>query len=306
MAKIKFSVITTVKDEAASIEKLLDSIDDQTEKPEEVVIVDAGSTDKTTELITNWNNSHKLTTKLIIEPGVNRSTGRNIAINQADNDHIAVIDGGCIAKNDWLENLGHDFLIDPKIEVVAGFYQTKPNSKWQESITPFLAVMPDQLDSQNYLPSSRSVAFTKNAWQKVGGYPIDLTTCEDLVFAKKLQQQCKMVVEPKAIVRWELPNNWKQYYRQISGYATGDMQAKYWPHVSHNLIVFGRYLLLGFFPWLIILYLIYPLIKHFRYMKSFSSLLWLPLVQIITDIAIMCGSIKGVGMKLNQTKARNT
>ena len=46
----------------------------------------------------------------------------------------------------------------------------------------------DEIRPESFLPSSRSVAFTKAAWQAAGGYPEWLDYCEDLIFDFRLRE----------------------------------------------------------------------------------------------------------------------
>jgi len=54
MAKNKASFITTVLNEENTIESLLGSLINQTKKPDEIIIVDGGSSDKTIRKIENF------------------------------------------------------------------------------------------------------------------------------------------------------------------------------------------------------------------------------------------------------------
>ena len=51
MALIKTSLICTVLNEEESVQELIDSIINQSVMPDEIIIVDGGSTDSTTEVI---------------------------------------------------------------------------------------------------------------------------------------------------------------------------------------------------------------------------------------------------------------
>src|SRR4051794_18303940 len=99
---MKVSLIFTLLNEASTIQRLLNSINAQTRQPDEIVIVDAGSSDSTVNIIDTWSASTALPVQLILVPGANISRGRNVAIERASNDVIAVTDGGCALKDDWL------------------------------------------------------------------------------------------------------------------------------------------------------------------------------------------------------------
>ncbi len=98
------SLITTVLNERGSIAPLLDSIAAQTRPPDEIIIIDAGSTDGTCDIINDYLK-RGLRARLIVVPGASRAHGRNLAIRRARGEIIASIDAGCVATRDWLEQL---------------------------------------------------------------------------------------------------------------------------------------------------------------------------------------------------------
>ena len=286
---MKTSFITTCLNEEKYINSFLLSLDNQTKKPDEVIIVDAGSTDKTVELIRN----HSKKIKVIVKKGVNRSIGRNIAIKQAKHSIIAVSDVGNDLDKDWLSQITKPFK-KSDVESVGGFYYAKGDSWFQKSASCFLVVMPDKLDTNTFLPSSRSLAFKKSIFKQVGRYPEKLNTCEDLVFARLLKLGTNLVINPKALVYWHQPKNLKEFFETISGYAKGDVEARYVPHLRKILTVYFRYLIFFLLPPLFLAYLAWPIFKFSRYLKSPLAWLYLPLLQIVTDLGIILGSIKGM------------
>ena len=96
---MKTSFIATVLNEQNTIASLLDSLAAQTQKPDEIIFIDAGSTDKTIDLI----KAHPLKPKLLIKAGLNRSQARNLAIKTAQHQLIAVSDAGCTLAKNWLK-----------------------------------------------------------------------------------------------------------------------------------------------------------------------------------------------------------
>lgn len=264
---MKVSVVVTIKNEAATIRPLLDSLLKQTKKPDEIIVVDAGSSDGTRGILKQYPITHR-----VCERGTNRSQGRNIGIKLAKNEIIAVTDAGCTADRRWLERLIRPFK-DKAVVSVAGYYRPVVTNKFQQQIAPFVAVMPDKFNPKTYLPSSRSVAFRKGAaW-----YPEHLNYCEDLIFARKLKAAGKMAVVKNALVYWQLAENRQEFFWQIFHYAQGDVAARYWPHLIKIATVWLRYGLFLIFP---PLFLVYVLV--FRPIK------------LIADLAIMAGSLSGI------------
>jgi glycosyltransferase involved in cell wall biosynthesis len=193
----------------------------QSRLPDEIVIVDAGSTDGTRDELAAQAARHDLRITVLTEPGANIARGRNIAIARARAPILAVTDLGVRLRPEWLERLVAPFEDDEDIQVVAGWYVTLENGRAQSRRRwPTL----DQVSPGGFLPSSRSVAFTRDAWAVVGGYPEWLTlTGEDTWFALELRRFCeRWAFVPDAVVEWDAPSTMTEYWRKIYAWSTGD------------------------------------------------------------------------------------
>src|SRR5690606_31970710 len=166
----KISLIITIYNESNTIQQLLDSIENQSRLPDEIVIVDAGSTDQTVEILEAFKDSTKIPVVIEVHKKSNRSQGRNLAIERAKHSIIAVTDAGNILGSHWLERITAPFE-NQKVDLVAGYYLPLTKTHFQKALAPFVSTMPQDFDESNFLPSSRSVAFTKEAWEKAGRYP---------------------------------------------------------------------------------------------------------------------------------------
>ncbi|MBU0974279.1 glycosyltransferase [Patescibacteria group bacterium] len=320
----KVSLIVTILNEEKTIISLLDSIVQQVIKPDEVVIVDGGSKDKTVELINDFikelgKQNSELSFKLYIKKG-NRSVGRNFAIEKSKYPLIAVTDAGCVLDKNWLKELikkQKQLSIATKkdAEVVAGYYSALPKTPFEEAVVPYVLVMPDQVDENNFLPATRSVLFSKNIWQKVGGFDEKLSDNEDYNFARRLKSSgTKIGFSKNAIVFWKPSSNLKSFYKMIFRFARGDTYAGIIrPKV---LLIFARYLLglsvfiwgilqlkfvgnlwilFGVVPTFLVTYILWSIYKNYRYAQC--SWYWLPVLQISSDIMVVWGSVWGLVKK---------
>ena len=110
---MKISVVVTVYNEEKSIEYLLDSLNNQTMLPDEVIIVDASSKDSTVKTIEEWGEKHRsFPISVIVRKWINRSKARNIGIRKAKNEIIAMTDAGCRADKQWLKLLAERYKSD--------------------------------------------------------------------------------------------------------------------------------------------------------------------------------------------------
>jgi len=231
---MKCSLICTVLDEGDTIEDLLKSILKQTRRPDEFVIVDGGSKDKTQEIIKEYAKKHKWI-RLIISEGANIAEGRNIAIENSRFETIACIDGGCVAKEDWLEKL-----IKPleKCDVSFGVYVPLPSDGKQKYFGMVLCKGPSEIDPKTFLPSARNIAFKKECWKKVGGFPENVYTGEDTLFDLKLREAgFKFCFVPDAIVYWRMRESWKGFWKQMYNYGVGDRKAGNLWKMKKNLLL---------------------------------------------------------------------
>ncbi len=233
---MQISVITTIYNEGASIVRLLDSLVAQTRPPDEIVICDGGSTDGTPALIEAYVQEHAERlprVRLLVEPGANISRGRNTAILAASGPIIAATDAGVRLAPDWLEQLAAPFADDPTARAVAGFFVPAADGVFETAMAATVLPLEEDIDPETFLPSSRSVAFTKATWAAAGGYPEWLDYCEDLIFDFEVNgleplKPTAFVWAPEATAaftpRGNLGDFWTQYYR----YARGDGKAELW------------------------------------------------------------------------------
>jgi glycosyltransferase involved in cell wall biosynthesis len=218
---MRVSVIATVRNERATITAFVDSLLGQSLRPDEIVIVDGASTDGTLEVLEGYAEREGV--RLISQP-CNIAQGRNLGITAATGTHIAVTDAGCRVDPDWLREIVACFKTYPGTDVVAGNFRFETHSDFEEAVV--LATFPpnrDDTDGARFFPSSRSVAFTKVAWERAGGYPEWLYAAEDTLFNIRLRQVgCQFVFCRSAIVRWRPRETWRALARQRINFARGN------------------------------------------------------------------------------------
>lgn len=227
--------------EGESITRLMDSLVAQARLPDEVIIVDGGSTDDTVTCIERYRE--RLPLRIIVRRGCNISQGRNSAIAAAPDDSIiAATDAGVQLTPAWLEQLIQPFDGHPGLQMVGGFFAADPHTTFEVAMGATVLPLADEITPETFLPSSRSVAFRKSAWAQVGGYPEWLDYCEDLIFDINLKAIAPgFAFAPAALVYFRPRGSFRAFFKQYYRYARGDGKADLWRkrHFARYLTYLG-------------------------------------------------------------------
>jgi teichuronic acid biosynthesis glycosyltransferase TuaH len=231
----RVTLISTVLNEASNAYAWLNSLLEQSRLPDEVVITDGGSQDGTLSLLREIALTFPIPLRVIEAPGSNISQGRNQAIKAATHPLIACTDFGCQLAPEWLEKLVLPFEDDEQIQLSAGFYQVHEESRLARIASQLFLPKKADLNPQDFLPSSRSLAMKKSFWEKAGTYPEWLTDAgEDTLFDYQTKFQfSRWAYVPQAIVYWHPPYTFWKLLRTIYRYSQGDgetgvMALRYW------------------------------------------------------------------------------
>ncbi len=325
---MKVSVIATVLNEGLGIENLLQSLAAQSQPPDEVVIVDGGSTDETLEVLQRWSGSDRFPLRVLQVPGANISQGRNAAIAATTGDVIAVTDAGVKLEENWLEALvapfeQRDGSADFSVAVVSGWFVADPHSLFETAMGATVLPHLREVRPDAFLPSSRSVSFRKAAWEAVDGYPEWLDYCEDLVYDLRLRDlYARFSFAPEARVSFRPRGSWRAFFVQYYRYARGDGKADLWR--KRHAIRYLTYLAVG--PGLVALALLHspwwclalvaglaaytatpyrrlwPMLASYSILNRVKAMALVPLIRVVGDVAKMIGYPVGLVWRLRNRK----
>lgn len=321
---MKISIIATVKNEAQSLPRLLDTIAAQTRVPDEIIIVDGGSTDGTLDRLREA--ATRLPIRVISEPGANISRGRNTAIRAACGDIICSTDAGVRLEPNWVEELVEPFDLDASTDVVSGFFIPDPHGVFETALAATTLPVLSDIRPESFLPSSRSVAFRKSAWEKVKGYPEWLDYCEDLIFDFDLRDaKMKFAFAPNAVAHFRPRSTLRAFFRQYYFYARGDGKANLW--FKRHVIRYATFFVA--FPFVIVLTVLAPfvsilfwfvaffglvgtpykrlaaMLRGFSLGDALAAIAWVPVIRITGDVAKMMGYPVGIAWRLQNKPGRS-
>lgn len=307
---VKISVIIPVKNEESNVEKLLDALLSQTRLADEIIITDGGSTDKTPTIIEGYVKANNFI-KLIRLPQAFPGKGRNTSIAHSSYNVIASIDAGCLPVKNWLEELVAPFDDDSQVDIVYGIYRPAPKTLSEKCFV--LAT-----EDIGFNPTVASMAYKKEVWVEVGGYPENLRASEDIIFKSKLEAG-KFVAKynPNALVYWQPRSNIMKFFKQLYNYSksNGHLGLKTWFYIRKivfnliliflitiGIVTYSIFILLA-----IILYTVwmsFTIFKHYVWFKNINTsplaYIYLPVVFLTRDIAQIAGFSHGILTRIFQ------
>lgn len=248
-SEVKISVIIPVRNEGQSIAQLLNSLIAQTIKPSEIVITDAGSTDGTVAIIEAY--AQKAVPVHLIRAGAALpGRGRNLAAAQAVNDWLAFIDAGVEPETNWLERLVALAQDGDGVDVVYGTYEPVVDTLFKRCVAIATVTPPQEFAGQMMRSGSIvSSLMKRTVWEKVGGFPEDLRSAEDLLFMKKIEQgDFRIANAPDALVRWQVQATPWLTFKRFMTYARHNMRAGLWRRWQAAIFKYYGLLLLSALP----------------------------------------------------------
>ncbi len=296
---MKVSLISTVKDAAPFVGDFLASVKAQTRPPDEVIICDGGSTDGTVGILRSADG-----VIVVEEAGANISRGRILAVREAAGDVIAVSDADCVLDPRWLEGLVT--AIEDGADVAMGAYRAIPRNFFEACSAATHVPDPHELREDSFMPSSRSVAFRREAYEKAGGYPDWLEVGEDMWLDHRFREMgADMRLVREAIVSWRPRPTLASTWRQYGGYARGDALAGMYPkRHAMRFAAYGGALLLARRRWGLALlamggiaYATRPVERAFRLLDDpgdrAAAVVAVPALIAVADLAKMWGYVSG-------------
>jgi len=222
------SVVATVLNEVEDIGGLVSTLTGQTMPATEVIVVDGGSTDGTWEWLETARERYPTlvairdeSCSLKYSPGP-IARGRNVAIRAAVSDVIACADAGCTYRPDWLGRLTAPILEGKADYAVGGScVDVADATVWDIASAPFFGVKLSA-DEPTKSCTARSMAFKKELWERVGGFPETVFFGEDTLFDQRVRATVSPAFAERAKAVYRPRYTFQSAVRQLARYAIAD------------------------------------------------------------------------------------
>jgi len=286
----KVSVIVPVKNGAATIRDLLDSLMQlEYDKGKlEIVVVDGNSVDKTCEIVSRYP------VRLLTEerPGLNAA--RNTGIKNSTGEIIVFTDSDCVVPRNWIERIIENFQ-DTEVGCVGGstkgYYSDFLSRYSDESIIPVLRRFSKRevlsaIKPPLKYPAGCNMAIRREVTEKAGFFNENIVYGfdEDEFVERICKNGNKMVLDPEVMVmhkhRSTILNLLKQNFRYGQGIGSFPRTVGIKSEISR----WGLACIVGFLTWISI---ISSLAVHAVFTLSLISLTALLAVILLPPIALI-------------------
>ena len=224
----KVSFIAPVRNEEPNIRRFIESLLAQSFPPQEIIIVDGGSVDRTKEIVKEMiQTGHPI--RLIEDRNAYPGRARNLGLQAARYEWVAMSDAGIFVEPDWLDNLAR-VAVGDDVDVVLGTYEPIMSNLFKTCLALVMADAGKQVDGRWVRgPSTASMMLKKQVWAEVGKFPEELRACEDLLFFDRLRESSfKIKYAPDAVVRWEISDHYSGVFRKFRTYSLHTLKAGLW------------------------------------------------------------------------------
>lgn len=119
---LTFSILIPAHNEEKMISSCVDSCLAQTRKPDEIIVINDGSTDKTAEILHTYGS--QITVISIDKATGNKSKAQEIGVRYVTTDILIATDGDTILDKNFVKHIEAEFEADRDTAVVMGYVQS--------------------------------------------------------------------------------------------------------------------------------------------------------------------------------------
>jgi len=193
---LRVALLMPSLNEAGTIAAAMKSIRASTRQPDEIIVVDGGSSDATGALLQQHADAG-LPVHVLVRPGMLPGAARNEGARASTSDVLLFLDFGNVIDPNWIEAMARPFEADPSIEAVGGLYEPMMSNDFEHCVaaiqyaeaTVFARLPRDQ--QLERMPrevrlGGLGMAVRRDTFLRLGGQPHWLRAGEDWLFGKKL------------------------------------------------------------------------------------------------------------------------
>lgn len=218
------SILIPAHNEEKSIGECVNSCLSQTRKPDEIVVVNDGSTDRTLDILKSFGEKIKLVN--LRQNTGNKSKAQEAGLKHVTTDIFISTDADTILDRNFIKEMEKSFG-DEKVSAVCGFVESR-KCNWITNVREINYLIGQTIYKEAQSKINAIVvligcgsAFKTEEFRKTVTFDHDnITEDQDFTYKLKLADK-KILLQKKAIVYTQDPNNLKSYFRQLYRWYSG-------------------------------------------------------------------------------------
>ena len=240
---MKISVVIPVYNEEKHITQCIDALIHNTRRPDEILLADGGSSDRTLMLASKFSE-----VTILDNPRKTAAAGRNVGIRHAKGDIIAFTDGDCIVEKNWLEEIEKAF-IKYELDGLGGKVTTAPFENKYEKYWGTLAwkVIMSFGDDAYQVKEKKlndafvtaNCAYSRKLLKRIKGF--DLWFAEDVDLCwRALDQKAKLMYIPSVVIKAHSVTTLKGIKQKSfrNGVSSSKLQKRYGKWFNYDINIY--------------------------------------------------------------------
>jgi cellulose synthase/poly-beta-1,6-N-acetylglucosamine synthase-like glycosyltransferase len=220
------SIVVPAYNASQTLPACLEALQKQTELPDEIIVVNDGSKDKTKQVALAYG------VKVLEQSHQGPAVARNLGIDHACGEIVLFTDADCEPLSTWVAEMSTPFS-DPKVAGVKGSYITHQRECIAKLVQYEFEDRYDHLERLSTIDfiDTYAAAFRTNVLRDMGGFDpaFPQAVSEDAELSYRLADAgYRLVFNRKATVYHRHPNTWSAYIRRKIKFA-------YWRMIAYRL-----------------------------------------------------------------------
>lgn len=213
-----------VRNGTKHILETLRAMENQTIKPDQLLVIDDHSTDNTKDILREFQAGTKLNFSFHDIEGKGLFDGRNHVLSLANNEILAFTDADCVPRADWIEQIIRVFKEHPDVVGGTGSHPGLDEKNFVSKLHKWWFIV-EGVKEAGYTQGviGANSYFKKTALEEVGGWiSLEAANAEDVYIAHKLNEKgMKMWHDPEVQVSHHYAVEWSDFFKKTykSGYA---------------------------------------------------------------------------------------
>jgi glycosyltransferase involved in cell wall biosynthesis len=287
-----FSIIVPLYNRPQEIKELLESLSEQTYEEFEVLVIEDGSVNDASEIMSGYNN--KLNLKYFVKNNEGQGFTRNYGFERATGDYFIIFDSDCLIPPNYLEIVDKE-LKENYLDAFGGPDDAHPSfTPTQKAISYAMTslfttggIRGNKKGIGQFHPRSFNMGISRKVWETAGGFKITRLG-EDIEYSIRIHSLgFKIGLISAAKVFHKRRTNFFKFYKQLHFFGRARINVyKFFPKGLK---------LVHFFPACFTIWLLFTLLANifnWRISESCNFLLAVFILLIFFDSLVKNKSLK--------------